>query len=360
MTMGSRFLPLAAAAGVLCLSSTSHGTLILADHFDGQPEGWTEAQSTDLLTGEAAGTWEGSSGSLEIAAAHAHGADGKGLGFTLHTGCPSCSTQGSNLFAYDSGTYPTLFVGYWFRLSSTDWGDYDGNLKLLRFYIGDASCIPGMSLSPPRLNVFWAGEGRLHDVYAITDTDWHSYLWELQRGSPGDGDADAFDGDGVLRLWVDGVLIHEAATIDWIDQGEGLKFVGDSGGAAVINLQGNLSGNYAGPENQTIWDDFVVATTSQEATDFLGVAVGGGGAGAGGIGGGAPGGSGGFAAGGAAAGGSSSQGGTVPAQPGEPPGEDDGCGCGVVGDSQHTGTPPLWMLALGVTLGLARRRRTVP
>lgn len=64
-------------------------TVIFADNFDRQPEGWTNAKgqvATDMLHGEQFGNWETvhiAKGHAEISASHRHGKTGKGFRFKV-------------------------------------------------------------------------------------------------------------------------------------------------------------------------------------------------------------------------------------------------------------------------------------
>ena len=134
---------------------------------------------------------------------------------------------------------------------------------MTRIYSGNNSVIPGWYDGPNALKIFYNGSYKpaTGQCYQLKDTNWHTYIWEFNRGS-------ATGTDGVIRLWVDNILVYEDAHVNWSDTGTVFKY------DYFPVMQGNMSGNYNGGELYTYWDDYVWATTLGEVEAFLGVAVG--------------------------------------------------------------------------------------
>jgi hypothetical protein len=253
---------------LLCLfynTPAVSGVIIFADHFDDQPEGWTHTDPIADLTGETVGDWgwRSSWGGIEISSAHRHGDTGKGCKFHIKTS--SGTTQGCVMGAYETGEYPVLYWGYWYKISSMDWGTAGVNFKMTRFYTGDDSFVPDLD----RWSRYYWGyrrDGvyyRVNSNCRIPDTNWHKYVWEFQLES----NYPSSD-DGIIRIWMDDVLVHESTDMQW--EGTVFKFKGEGTGAASVYMQGNIAGDYNGPEKDVYWDDFIYATTRQEVEDFLG------------------------------------------------------------------------------------------
>lgn len=250
---------------ILVFTTQSHAKILFADNFDNSTDWDGRINSISQITSTTVGHWaniwpspQSDARHGEIAAAHGHA--GKGFRFSLESS--GGSTQESCLFGSATLSEPTLFWGYWFKVSNINWGTGGKTLKMARFYPSPGSSgqsiIPGFQEGPSTLKIYYDGQYRPYPgiVYNLSDTNWHSYIWEFQRGNN--------SGDGIIRLWVDGTLIYQNTTVNW--NGTGTNFTFNS----FPMMQGNLSGNYTGGVLYTYWDNYIWATTLDEVKSFLG------------------------------------------------------------------------------------------
>lgn len=240
-------------------------TILFGDHFDGQE--WNgQSQAVSAITTEHTGNWEvvrcsyqPSDSYSQISSAFRHGDSGGGYRFYMSIdGCDAPSiAQEACIFGYQNLSQPTLWWGYWMRISTTSWGAGNGTLKLTRFYPSNGdSIIPGFYQNPSSIRVFYRGQYR-DEVYNLTDTDWHKFVWEFQRGTGGSG-------DGVLRVWVDGVRKYENTSVEWGGTGTDFEY------NLFPTMQGNINASFNGGNVWVDWDDFIFATTQAEVLEFLG------------------------------------------------------------------------------------------
>lgn len=245
------------------------GTVLFSDDFN-QVSDWSGiTDDVSLITSEETGQWDGiwcntqstdNYGSINDS--FRYGASGKGFQFkmTANTCGAPASAQESCMFSNGASvSETTLFWGYRFKLNQTTWGTSSANktLKLTRFYAGETSIIPGIVGDDHNLSVFPLDGGAYLDTgYDISDTSWHTYIFQFTAGD---------SNDGIVRLWVDGTLEYENTAVDY----PGTSFHYDY----FPMIQGNLSGGYNGDVLLTWWDDYVWATTKAEIESFMGSAA---------------------------------------------------------------------------------------
>ncbi len=255
---------------VLGFFPLAHAQILFGDHFDSHPEWDGRTTSVSGLTGETVGNWSTIWHSPQsdlnygaVSSSFRNGTAGKGFQFKMSTngGAAPSAAQESCIFAVSSLSQPTLFWGYWYKASKVDWGTGGKILKLTRFYPSAGSS--GPSIIPEwynyEMNVYYNGSNHFTG-YRLNDTNWHSHIWEFQRGNNAN--------DGVIRLWADGVLVWSDTAVNWGGTGTNFTF------NAFPVMQGNMSGNYNGGDLYTYWDDFVFATTRVEVENFIGVTIG--------------------------------------------------------------------------------------
>lgn len=251
---------------VCMISSVSTADIIFSDDFEISIADWDgRNDSLSLVDSESGGDWDtvwcstqSDDCHAEISAAYGYGST-KGLRFTMTVnGCsaPNVAQEACFFGNMSSVSENTLYLGFRFKMSTTDWGTISSNktLKMTRIYSGEKSIVP--IITGDDHNLIIAGLGGLSGMdtgYDFTDTDWHTYVLQLTAGT---------SSAGIIRLWVDGVLEFENTTVDY--PATTLHF------AYFPMLQGNLSGGYNGPQLFTYWDDYIWATTKAEVDSFLG------------------------------------------------------------------------------------------
>jgi hypothetical protein len=170
-------------------------------------------------------------------------------------GAPSYA-QESCIFGEDGDMEEsTLYWGFRFKISTTDWGTSTSNktLKMSRLYSAGESIIPGLTGDDHSFGIAGINSSTYVPTgYEVSDTDWHTYVWQLTAST---------NNDGIIRFWVDGVLEYEDTTADYL--GDTLRF------NSFPMIQGNLSGGYNGGTLETYWDDYIWATTKAEVDSFF-------------------------------------------------------------------------------------------
>lgn len=244
----------------LFFSVQSHALILFADNFENSTDWDGRINSVNLITSGSPGNW-GTIWPSQIDARHgeisaSHGHTGKGFRFSLNNS--GGSTQESCLFGSTPISQPTLHWGYWFKASTINWGTASKTLKMTRFYPGPGPS--GPSIIPEwkdgYMSIYYNTSINQSTGYALPDTNWHSHIWQFERGNNAN--------DGVIRFWVDGVLRYEKKDVNWNSTGTNFTF------ANFPTMQGNLSGDYNGGILYTYWDDYIWATTFAEVESFLG------------------------------------------------------------------------------------------
>ena len=227
--------------------------------WDGQTDNISLIDSTEGTYGEWNTIWPNSQTAArhgEIAAAYGH--TGKGFRFSMDNS--GGTTQESNMFGGGTAfTATSLFWGFWHKMDQVIVQSVP--LKMTRFYASEAenvSIIPEWYGS--QWNFFYDGTNHFVSTenFELADTNWHKYVMEFQRGNN--------TNDGVIRMWVDDVLVYEDTAVDWNDTGTVFAY------DLFPMIQGNLSGSYSGGAFNTFFDDFIFASTKAEVESFLGAA----------------------------------------------------------------------------------------
>lgn len=253
-------------ASLICLllPVSAESTVLFSDRFETTAnwDGRTDAVSS--INSESGGSWQTVWCATQSDESHAeisdaYGYSGKGLRFTLSAngcGAPGVAQESCLFSNMSSVSESTLYWGFRFKYTG-DWGTSDSNktLKMSRIYMGGTSIIPGIIGASQTVSVFpFDGGAYLSTGYNISDTNWHTYIFQFTAGTLN---------DGIIRLWVDGSLEYENTTVNYA--------------ASTISyehfpmLQGNLSGGYNGTGLYTYWDDYIWATTKEEVDAFLGI-----------------------------------------------------------------------------------------
>lgn len=256
---------------LLLLPGVTWATVLLSDHFDMASD--TDITAASQVTSESAGKWDYFMVDNEVTASvvSAAGHSGRGFRFTWNYDSDN-NTQEGDLYV-DEGDYPvsypnSVWVGFWFRPSihnvGSEWADI---LKMLRFRMGAATFIPEYFISTGQWNMYADGDngdgGGNHyvslDNACVDDSDWHYYII---RARPSSTDSAS---DGIIEFYIDGSdeahRVYNNTAVHWGGTGSTIGFT---------VMQGNLSGSWCGTVFNTDWDDFILATTLSEVTDFLG------------------------------------------------------------------------------------------
>ncbi|ACM21305.1 hypothetical protein Geob_2962 [Geotalea daltonii FRC-32] len=259
---------------VLCLFavSSANAMIIVADHFnmDKDWSGITDEATKGITSTDASGNKWASLGAnypVVINQESAYGDAGRGLRFQVAPG------SGTTTIGCEMGGYPqtpwqgrSQYIGYYSKLSdNSNWGSKGSTLKMLRFNMEKNDVIP--ELVGGAYSVFIGTSNVFNGIYR-PDNNWHKYLWEFTAQSS------SAVADGVIRLWVDDVVVWERTNVKWNDYGtinNGTYFnYGYNGSWYFFFIQGNLSATYNGPTKYMYWDDYIIATTKEEVDKFIG------------------------------------------------------------------------------------------
>ncbi|WP_243373863.1 hypothetical protein [Geotalea sp. SG265] len=252
----------------------AHADIILADHFDMNQDwsGSTGPATQGITSTDKRGNAWSSMGvnfPVVIDQASRFGTAGRGLRFQVAPGDGN-TTIGAEMTSYPQKPWQgrTQFIGYRSKISDNgNWGTNSKVLKMLRFNMENNDVIP--ELLGGSYSVFIGTKNAFSDIYK-PDNNWHKYLWEF------DAQSSPITADGIIRLWVDDVLVYENTSVQWTAYGNiknGTLFQYgniDPYGWNFAYIQGNLSGDYNGPVKYLYWDDYIVATTKAEVDSFLG------------------------------------------------------------------------------------------